>query len=81
MPSDTTSAARYDQLLSALTPGERFLRALALSAYVRGLVWQGAASVAAPDGPAAVRDRFLRQVYGDDIAQQVNARLAVNGAL
>lgn len=63
-----------DALLLALTPGERFLKALNLSALVRRLTWQGALLVAQSDGAEAVVNRYVRQLYGDDVAAQLRAR-------
>ena len=68
------SADPRDELLLALSPGERFLKALSLSAFVRELAWQGARLVAEADGPEAVVDRFVRQLYGDEVAEQFRAR-------
>ena len=65
MFSDTTVPSGYDGQMTQLTPSERFLRALALSAYVRGLAWQGARLNADTAGVAL---RFVRQLYGDDVA-------------
>jgi len=76
-PSLTQAAAcaPYDELLSAMTPGERFLRALALTSYVRGLCWQGAALATPSHDPLAIRERFLCQLYGNDFAREVLDRL------
>ena len=71
-----TSPDRFDGLVTALTPGERFLRALALSAYARALAWQGARLHAGADGADAVLDRFLQQLYGADVAAEVRRRRA-----
>ena len=68
MFSDTTVSSGYDGQMTQLTPGERFLRALALSAYVRGLAWQGARLNAETPDTAGVALRFVRQLYGDDVA-------------
>lgn len=81
MRSDTPAISRDDERLALLTPGERFLKALALSAYVRSLTWQGArlnaeSQGAESQGNSAVVTRFLRQLYGDAVAQDVSARIA-----
>ncbi|CAN5335683.1 hypothetical protein BH09GEM1_BH09GEM1_27100 [soil metagenome] len=76
MLADTVSSSRYDEHLTVLTPGERFLKALALSAYVRGLAWQGARLHAESQDAAAVVERFLQQLYGDDVARDVKAWMA-----
>ncbi len=59
--------ARYEQLLAALTPGERLGRALALSAFARQLAWAGAERFAGHLGRAAVIERFFLQVYGPSV--------------
>lgn len=58
-----------------LSPSERFMRALALSAYVRQLAWQGAQQHAGARGEAAVIDRFLRQLYGADVAAAFRSKV------
>ena len=55
-------------MLQDASPAERLLRALALSAYVRAVAWQGAVLHAEGQGEAAVIERFLRQLYGSDVA-------------
>ena len=57
--------------LKELSKSDRFVRALALSAYVRRLAWQGAALHAGAQGADAVTHRFLLQLYGADIAHRV----------
>ena len=76
---ETLSSTLYDERLASLTPGERFLKALALSAYVRELAWQGARMNASSQNAPAVVERFLQQLYGDEVARDVIARLARNG--
>lgn len=75
MNSDETPSDRAARLLAALTPADRLLRALALSAYVRALAWQGAHLHSGASGADAVRDRFLEQLYGSDVAGDMRARL------
>ena len=70
------SADPRDARLQELSPGERFLKALSLSAFVRAMTWQGARLVAEADGADAVVDRFLRQLYGDEVAEQFRERLS-----
>ena len=74
--SDTAVPLSYDQQIAKLTPGERFLRALALSACVRGLAWQGARLNAETPNTAGVVLRFVRQLYGDDVALMWQRRTA-----
>lgn len=70
---------RYRELIGTLTPSERLGRALELSALTRQFSWAGARRVAGEDGPSAVRQRFLAQVYGADTAAWVARRLAAEG--
>jgi hypothetical protein len=55
-------------LLRSLSLSERFVRALELSAYVRQLAWAGARRHAGAQNEKAVVGRFLRQLYGVDVA-------------
>ena len=66
--SDTVVPFSYDTQIAQLTPGDRFLRALALSAYIRSLAWQGARLNAETPDSAGVVLRFVRQLSGDDVA-------------
>ncbi|HUG27692.1 MAG TPA: hypothetical protein VMK53_05280 [Gemmatimonadales bacterium] len=77
-PSDTRPEvqASHKALLAALTPAERLARALALSALARDFAWAGARSRTGSHAPADVRQRFLLQVYGDDVARWVALRVA-----
>ncbi len=63
-------------MLRRLSPSERFVRALSLSAYVRQLAWQGAERYAAAQGETAVVDRFLTQLYGAEVAKSFRANLS-----
>lgn len=65
---DTAVPSRYDTQIDQLTPGERFLRALALSACVRGLAWQEARLNAATPDTVGVVLRFVQQLSGEDVA-------------
>lgn len=67
--SDETTRAAYLAMLRRLSPSERFVRALALSAYVRQLAWQGARRHSSAQGETAVVARFLTQLYGADVAE------------
>lgn len=71
--TDTDSAMllRYLELMRGVPKPERFIRALALSALVRDLAWQGATRHAGHLGDDAVVERFLLQLYGSDIARQM----------
>lgn len=75
--TDTASRARLHELLRAAPPAERLTRALALTAVARELAWQGATRHAGHLGAAAVVDRFLRQLYGPEVAAQVAAQRTV----
>lgn len=67
---DTDGAPRATHLamIRQLSMSERFVRALALSAYVRNLAWQGALRHSGSRGEAATVDRFLTQLYGAEVA-------------
>jgi hypothetical protein len=69
--SDTalSAAQQRDELLATLTPSEKFLKAIALSDYVRTLAWAGAQQHSGARGPSAVEDRFLEQSYGKEISR------------
>ena len=60
--------ATHAAMVRQLSKPERFVRALALSAYVRNLAWQGALRHSRSSGEAATVDRFLTQLYGAKIA-------------
>ncbi len=66
--TDEKTRVAHLALLRQLSPSERFARALALSAYVRQLTWQGARRYAGAAGTPATIDRFLTQLYGAEIA-------------
>ncbi|MFN2400780.1 MAG: hypothetical protein ABR543_19405 [Gemmatimonadaceae bacterium] len=71
--TDTDSAmlSRYLELIRGVPKPERFIRALALSALVRDLAWQGATRHAGHLGADAVVERFLLQLYGSDVVRQM----------
>lgn len=73
MNNGTTLDERYVAMLEELPMSDRFVRAMALTAYVRGLAWQGAVLHSGGKGNDAVIDRFLRQLYGADIADRVGS--------
>ncbi len=77
-PSDTGPEvlASQQSVLAALTPAERLARALALSALARDFAWAGARSRIGSDAPAELRERFLTQVYGIDVARFVAHQVA-----
>ena len=68
MLSDTAVPSSYDTQIAQLAPSDRFLRALALSACIRSLAWQGARLNSETPDTAGVVLRFVRQLYGDDVA-------------
>ena len=78
MLPDTTAPmqAQHHALLATLSPAERVLRALTLSAFVRDVAWAGAERAAGEHGPEAVRERFLEQLYGHDMPDALRALLA-----
>ena len=69
--------AAHAAMVRQLSKPERFVRALALSAYVRNLAWQGALRHSRSSGEATV-DRFLTQLYGAKIALAFRAECDVH---
>lgn len=80
--TDTSPAVRdhHRALIAALTPAERLRRAFALSAMARDFALAGARKSAANGGPAAVRARFLEQMYGAEMAAWVEARVVADAS-
>ena len=78
--TDTAASmgATHAVLVRQLSKSERFVRALALSAYVRNLAWQGALRHSGSSGKAATVDRFLTQLYGAKIALAFRAACGVS---
>lgn len=78
--TDTAAAmgATHAALVKKLTKSEQFVRALALSAYVRNLAWQGALRHSGSRGESATVDRFLTQLYGAKIASAFRAACGVS---
>jgi len=76
MDTDATTRARWRELLRTLSPPERLARALALTALARDLAWQGALRHAGHLGTAGVVDRFLRQLYGPEVATRIASERA-----
>ena len=60
--------ATYHEMIRQLPGPDRFVRALALTAYTRHLAWQGAMLRTAALGPVATEDRFMTQLYGATVA-------------
>ena len=73
--AERDAVERHLSLVRALSKTERLERALALSAFVRRLAWEGATRHAGAGGRAAVVERFLRQLYGPELAPELR-RLA-----
>lgn len=73
--TDAVTRARYLDAIAAVPAAERLFRALALSAMVRALAWDGARQHTGRLGGDAVRDRFLLQLYGPAVAQRTIAAL------
>lgn len=78
MLSDTTDLvqARHRALVASVPPAERLHRAFTLSAFVRTVAWAGAQRAVGVRGPAAVRERFLTQLYGRDMSDALRALVA-----
>ena len=64
------------QVLANMHPAERFVRAMSLSSFVRQMAWAGAERAAGADGPVAVRDRFLAQLYGADMTDELRVLIS-----
>lgn len=78
--TENTEASTYLATLRRVPKAERFVRALALSAYVRELAWQGAQRSAGAFGPHAVTHRFMLQLYGPTVACEFReARARIDG--
>ncbi len=75
MDTDSVARTRYLELIAAVPGPERLTRALALSAFVRDLAWQGATLHVGHLGSEAVVERFARQLYGPEIAERIAASL------
>ena len=78
--TDTAPAMRaaHAAMVRQLSKSERFIRALALSAYVRNLAWQGALRHSGSRGEAATVDRYMTQLYGAKIALAFRAACGVS---
>jgi hypothetical protein len=68
----TPPVERYTALLRNLTKPERLERALALSALIRSLAWEGARRDVQNKSVDAVRDRFVIKLYGARTASQIS---------
>lgn len=66
----------HRQMLANMQPAERFVRAMSLSSFVRQWAWAGAERTAGADGPVAVRDRFLAQLYGADMTDDLRVLIS-----
>ncbi len=76
MDTDSAARSRYLKLIAAVPAPERLTRALALSAFVRDLVWQGATRHVGHLGRAAVVERFALQLYGPEIAERITSSVS-----
>lgn len=74
--TDVEAQTHYLDLLKAMPKPDRLYRALALSALTRELTRMGAQRYAGTLGAAAVRARFLRQLYGDEEGLRIDAMFA-----
>lgn len=79
--TDAETQARHRQrmFVAALSPAVRLQRVFELSAFAREFAWAGArryAGEAGDAGPDSVRQRFLEQLYGAQVAAWVACRLA-----
>ena len=75
MDTDTAVRSRYLDLIAAVPAPERLTRALALTAFVRDLAWQGATLHVGHLGSEAVVERFAQQLYGPEIAERIASSL------
>ena len=78
MASDTTELVRlrHRAQIAKLSPTERLRRTFMLSAFVREVAWAGAQRTVGALGPAAVRERFLMQLYGHDMSDALRVLIA-----
>jgi hypothetical protein len=74
--TDSTTRSRYLDLIAAVPPAERLHNALALTALVRDLAWEGATLHYGHLGNDAVVARFALQLYGPDIAERIVSSLS-----
>lgn len=75
MDTDAAGLAQYFDLIRSIPRPQRLAHALALSALVRAMAWQGAVRHSAHAGDLAVAERFLLQLYGPDVARRTAALL------
>ena len=73
--TDGAARSRYLELIAAVPAPERLTRALALTAFVRNLTWQGATYHVGHLGSEAVVERFAQQLYGREIGEQIASSL------
>lgn len=73
--SDTDEPARlrYLTLLADMPAAERLMRTLELSAFVREIAWVGARQAVAAGADDTVRNRFLEQLYGSNMSDNLRA--------
>ena len=74
IPPADTNLETYERqlaLIRTLSKPERLRRALALSALVRQLAWEGTMLRAAHLGPTAQKQRYLAQLYGPDLTPEL----------
>ncbi len=76
MDTDRDARSRYLELIAAVPAPERLTRALALSAFVRDLAWQGATLHVGHLGSEAVVERFAQQLYGPEIAERITSSVS-----
>jgi hypothetical protein len=69
--TDDSAHARYLAMIAELSPAARLLRAFELSAFMRDVALTGARMAAGARGERAVRDRFLEQLYGTDMSDEL----------
>ncbi len=74
--TDRTTRSRYLDLIADVPPAERLHNALALTALVRDLAWQGATLHSGHLGHEAVVARFALQLYGPEIAARIVSSLS-----
>jgi len=67
-------AAQLRALIAAASPSQRLARAVALSDLARAFALAGATGSVGASGPDAIRRRFLEQMYGEAVANWVDAR-------
>lgn len=74
--TDEPARARYLAVLATMSASERLMRTLELSAFVRQIARAGARHSVGADGDDALRNRFLEQLYGSDMSDNLRVLIS-----